>query len=65
MPPGTSLRSGVVEYLLKPFAREQVLVAVRRAVEWGEASTAREPRPAGVQDPVTEWMHPRSGPRPE
>jgi DNA-binding NtrC family response regulator len=65
VPPGTSLRNGVVEYLLKPFAREQVMLAVRRAVEWQEASSARKPRPAGAHDPVAEWISARrSEPRP-
>jgi putative two-component system response regulator len=65
VPPVTSLRSGVVEYLLKPFAREQVLVAVRRAVKWQKTSAAREPRPGGTHDPIADWMNARrSGARP-
>ena len=59
VPPGISLGSGVVEYLLKPFARDQVLRAVTRAVEWGQARAARAPKRAGAHDPLAEWMHTR------
>ena len=60
VPPVMSLREGVVEYLVKPFERERVLSAVRRAVEWHQAAVAGRPDHAGG-DPVEEWLNdPRS-----
>src|SRR5688500_18684677 len=34
VPPSISLRAGMVDYLVKPFARALVVDAVRRAADW-------------------------------
>lgn len=49
VPPGESLRTGVVSYLLKPLRRERVVAAVAEGVRWSEDAIARgaqrRPRP--------------------
>ena len=56
VPPQVSLQPGVVEYLAKPFTREEVLGAVRLAAKWHEtAVTERGHRK--VSHPLTkEWI---------
>ncbi len=56
VPPVVSLQKGVVEYLVKPFQRERVIAAVRRAVEWHQAAVARGPERAPAGDPIAEWL---------
>ena len=41
VPPGVSLRSGVVEYIVKPFEQDRVIAAMSRAVRWREEMAAR------------------------
>lgn len=55
--PVVSLQKGVVEYLVKPFERDRVLAAVRRAVEWHEAAHARGPERMMASDPLAEWLN--------
>ena len=57
VPPVVSLQRGVVEYLVKPFERDRVLAAVRRAVEWHEAARARGPERMTAGDPIDEWIN--------
>jgi DNA-binding NtrC family response regulator len=47
VPPVTSLKAGIIEYLVKPFERDRVLRAVAAAVVWhGHAvERARQPAP--------------------
>ena len=42
IPPTTSLKSGIVEYVVKPFARDVILAAVARGMEWRAAAVVRE-----------------------
>jgi DNA-binding NtrC family response regulator len=44
VPPVVSLRSGIVEYLVKPFARDRVLRAVAAGVQWHTAESTRRAR---------------------
>jgi DNA-binding NtrC family response regulator len=44
VPPIISMRSGIVEYLVKPFARERVLRAVSSGMQWHALETTRTPR---------------------
>jgi two-component system, chemotaxis family, chemotaxis protein CheY len=54
--PAVSLKSGVVEYLVKPLDGNRVLAAVLRAVEWRQAAVTRNQRQAGSGDLLTEWL---------
>ena len=57
--PHITLQPGVVEYLAKPFTREQVLAAVRLAAEWHATAVSERGRKK-TGDPLTkEWI--RSG----
>lgn len=53
--PAVSLRPSVVEYIVKPFVRENVLAAVEHASAWREAAVARGPQPAR-RESVDQWM---------
>ena len=56
LPPGVSLKSGVVDYLVKPLDSNRVLAAVGRAVEWRKAALASEQRQPGGADPFAGWL---------
>ena len=56
LPPGVSLKDGVVDYLVKPFDKHRVLAALSRAVEWRKTSATREGRQTGPGDPLEEWL---------
>jgi len=57
--PHISLQPGVVEYLAKPFTREQVLAAVRLAAEWHATAVSARGQ-TKVPAPLTkDWI--RSG----
>jgi CheY-like chemotaxis protein len=56
IPPQISLQPGVVQYLAKPFTREEVLAAVRLAAGWHETAVNEKGR-AKVVIPLTkEWI---------
>lgn len=58
VPPQISLQPGVVEYLAKPFTREEVLAAVRLAARWHETA-ANERGHTKASRPLTkEWIRP-------
>jgi DNA-binding NtrC family response regulator len=50
-----SMQPGVVEYLAKPFTREQVLAAVRLASEWHVTAVAERGRTRGSSPLPKEW----------
>jgi CheY-like chemotaxis protein len=55
--PGTiSLKSGVVEYVVKPFERELVLGAVSRAAAWHTAALTQPLGVAGPDNAVQMWL---------
>ena len=57
--PHISMQRGVVEYLAKPFTRDQVLAAVRRAAGWHDTAVSERGRQK-ISPPLTkEWI--RSG----
>ena len=58
VPPFVSMRGGVIDYLVKPFARERVLDAVSRAVDWHRAAAARPADPTPEGDPLEKWIRP-------
>jgi DNA-binding NtrC family response regulator len=55
VPPATSFKPGVVDYLLKPFARERVLNAVASAVTWHAAAVAKGPTSPKVAHRLSTW----------
>ena len=50
-----SMQPGVVEYLAKPFTREQVLTAVRLAAGWHETAVAKRGRTKASFPLGKEW----------
>jgi CheY-like chemotaxis protein len=55
VPAATSLRAGVVAYVLKPFVRTQVLAAVADAVAWHESAVAMNDR-TPPRDVIADWL---------
>lgn len=49
VPPSVSMQSGVLAYLVKPFRRETVLDALRRALAWHEEAAAGRSEPHDAQ----------------
>ena len=56
IPPATSFRPGIVEYLVKPFARDLVLRAVVRGLEWHAAALANGSAAPAKTDGLNEWL---------
>lgn len=56
IPPTTSLKSGIVEYVVKPFARDLILGAVARGLEWHAAAAARGPVAPANEDGLKKWL---------
>jgi DNA-binding NtrC family response regulator len=57
VPAIVSLRSGVVEYIVKPFEQDLVMTAMRRAVRWREKMAARPaPQRSSGDDWVGAWL---------
>jgi CheY-like chemotaxis protein len=58
VPPHISLQRGVVQYLAKPFTREEVLEAVRLAAGWHDTAVSERAQPK-VSNPLPkEWIGP-------
>jgi DNA-binding NtrC family response regulator len=57
VPPAVSLKSGVVDYLVKPFDTARVHAALGRAIEWRKAAVARRGDAARDGDPVGKWLN--------
>jgi DNA-binding NtrC family response regulator len=56
VPPMTSLKPSIVEYLVKPFEQHLVMRAVSRGVEWHGVALARAPKSASDGDRVSQWL---------
>jgi CheY-like chemotaxis protein len=56
VPPQVSLQPGVVQYLAKPFTREEVLAAVRLAAGWHETAVSEIGRAKVVVPLTKEWV---------
>jgi DNA-binding NtrC family response regulator len=63
VPPATSLRAGVVAYLIKPFSHASVLQAVALAVDWHLESLATEPV-HDAADALNDWLAASDWPAP-
>lgn len=58
VPPQVSLQPGVVEYLAKPFTREEVLEAVRLAARWHETAVTERGHTRASHPLTKEWIRP-------
>jgi DNA-binding NtrC family response regulator len=56
VPPSTSFKPGVVDYVLKPFSRERVLNAVAAAVKWHAAAVAKGPQSSEAANRLSTWL---------
>ena len=58
VPPQISMQRGVVQYLAKPFTREEVLEAVRLAAGWHDTAVAERGQPTISSPLPKEWIGP-------
>jgi DNA-binding NtrC family response regulator len=56
IPPTTSLKSGIVEYLVKPFARDRVLAAVAHGIEWRAVALALGSAAPANEERLKKWL---------
>jgi CheY-like chemotaxis protein len=56
IPPRISMQAGVVDYLAKPFTRDEVLAAVQSAVEWHRVAVSERGRTKTRGDLPKEWI---------
>jgi DNA-binding NtrC family response regulator len=56
IPPATSFKSGIVEYLVKPFQRDGVLKAVSAALAWHSSAAKRRLQPEPVRESMSAWL---------
>ena len=56
VPPVTSLKSGIVEYLVKPFERATVLSAVTAGLAWHAAAVERALQPDPARESMSTWL---------
>jgi FixJ family two-component response regulator len=56
VPPVTSMQPSIVEYLVKPFARDGVVRAVARGVQWHLVALTRAPETSSGVDPMAKWF---------
>lgn len=56
VPPVVSLRAGVLAYLIKPFDRQRLLVALATAVKWHEDAIGAGAQPEDSGDRLTAWL---------
>jgi DNA-binding NtrC family response regulator len=56
VPPATSLQSGIVEYLVKPFDRAHVASAVEHGVRWHTDAVERSLKPAAPRGSMSTWL---------
>lgn len=56
VPPATSLQSGIVEYLVKPFDRANVISAAAHGVRWHADAVERSLKPAPARESISTWL---------
>ncbi len=56
VPPVTSLQSGIVEYLVKPFDKANVVSAVELGVKWHADAVERSRNPAAPRGSMATWL---------
>jgi response regulator of citrate/malate metabolism len=56
VPPGTTLRAGIVEYLVKPFDRANMVGAVEHGARWHADAVERSLKPAADRGSLSTWL---------
>jgi putative two-component system response regulator len=56
VPPTTSLKAGIIEYLVKPFDRARVLQAMVRGVQWHRDAVVRPAQPLDREEKLANWI---------
>ena len=56
IPPTTSFKSGIVQYLVKAFQREDVLIAVAAGVSWHSTAVEQSLNPAASRASIDAWL---------
>ena len=56
VPPATSLQAGIVEYLVKPFDRANVVSAVALGVKWHVDAVERSLKPSPARESMSTWL---------
>jgi len=56
LPPASTLKQGVVAYVLKPFNKDAILAAIGSALAWNETARNSPQRPS-VDDALTAWLN--------
>ena len=56
VPPVTSLKPGIVDYLLKPFERARVLSAVAAGLAWHTSAVERARQSDPVRNSMSTWL---------
>lgn len=54
--PSTSMRAGVMAYLVKPFKAQALIDALNIALRWHESVNASGPKPDDVGDKLSAWL---------
>ena len=56
VPPATSMRSGVLAYITKPFDQRAVRDALETAMGWHDATVASGPQPEDAAERIQAWL---------
>ena len=56
IPPATTMRSGILAYLTKPFNERAVRDALETAMNWHDATVASGPQPEDAAERIQEWL---------
>ena len=56
VPPATSFKPGIVEYLVKPFTKDAVLKAVTAGLAWHAAAAERALAPSAPRASLAAWL---------
>jgi FixJ family two-component response regulator len=56
VPPGVSMQSGVLAYLVKPLSHHSVIEALTIALVWHTETAATGPRPEDTPERLQEWL---------
>ena len=56
LPPSSTLKEGVVAYVMKPFDKDKVLAAVTLAADWSASSAGRAAKRQESDDALRKWL---------
>jgi DNA-binding NtrC family response regulator len=54
--PSSSMRAGVMAYLVKPFTAKALVDATSVAIAWHDEAVAKGPKPDDVGDKLSDWL---------